>query len=230
MKMGNLNISGVKLGTTDVDLYLGDKILYKELEYIESTGQQFIATTDVYGPWNSSNDYGYWDAGSEYKIEIKALSYETGQTNQAALVSINGDSGPTIYNNGANPKGVTWKFPQPSLSYFSNVSPAVTDRQAKLFNFDTVGEGTVIYQCHTTSNNFKSYGIALFGRVNSNIEQTDRKIKAKLYYCRIYKDNVLLLDFIPVQTFKGDIGLYDKVNGKFIKSYEGTPFIAGPEI
>jgi hypothetical protein len=70
----------------------------------------------------------------------------------------------------------------------------------------------------------------LFGRAKANINDTDRRIKAKLYYCRIYKDDVLLMDFIPVRTFKGDIGLYDKVNHKFIKSYEGTPFIAGPEI
>jgi len=71
MKIGNIDVRGVKLGTSDVDLYLGDKILYKELEYIESTGQQIVATTDVYGEWNINNNYGYHDEGSTYKIEIK---------------------------------------------------------------------------------------------------------------------------------------------------------------
>ena len=71
MKIGNLNVSGVKLGTTNVDLYLGDRILYKELEYIESTGQQIVVTTDVYGEWDANHNYGFHDEGSTYKIEIK---------------------------------------------------------------------------------------------------------------------------------------------------------------
>ena len=71
MKIGNENISSIKLGAADVDLYLGDKMLYKELEYIESTGQQIVATTDVYGEWNINNNYGYYEEGSTYKIEIK---------------------------------------------------------------------------------------------------------------------------------------------------------------
>jgi hypothetical protein len=39
MRTGNLDISSVKLGTADVDLYLGDILLnrYELLEYISST-------------------------------------------------------------------------------------------------------------------------------------------------------------------------------------------------
>ena len=79
MKIGNVDVRGVKLGTSDVDLYLGDKILYKELEYIESTGQQIVATTDVYGEWDINNNYGYYEENSTYKIEIK---YYAEQSNQ----------------------------------------------------------------------------------------------------------------------------------------------------
>jgi hypothetical protein len=167
---------------------------------------------------------------SVYKIEFKAYVQESGQVTQAALVTINDDYGPTIYCNSTNPKGVCWKFPQVSLAYFSNISPQLSNREARLFWFNNIGESTVQYRCTTTNDAYKPYGITLFGRAKPNIEETDRRIKAKLYYCKIYKDDVLLLDFIPVKTFKGDIGLYDKVNGKFIKSYEGTPFVAGPEI
>lgn len=45
MRIGNIDVRSIKLGTSDVDLYLGDKILYKKLE---STEQQ-VVTTDVYG-------------------------------------------------------------------------------------------------------------------------------------------------------------------------------------
>ena len=231
MKIGNENISSIKLGAADVDLYLGDKILYKELEYIESTGQQIVATTDVYSEWNINNNYGYYEEGSTYKIEIKYYAVESGQENQAALMSINQDYGPTIYHNTSNPKGMSWKFPSVSLTYFENISPTpLSNRQYKLSNFGVIGESTVEWRCIKNNPEYNAFGIALFGRVNTNILDTDRKIKARLYYCKIYKDDVLQLDFIPVRTFKGDIGLYDKVNHKFIKSYEGTPFIAGPEI
>jgi hypothetical protein len=124
MKIGNENISSIKLGAADVNLYLGDKILYKELEYIESTGQQIVATTDVYSEWDINNNYGYYEEGSTYKIEIKYYAVESGQENQAALMSINGDYGPTIYHNTANPKGMCWKFPSASLTYFENISPS----------------------------------------------------------------------------------------------------------
>jgi hypothetical protein len=35
MRIGNENISSVKLGAADVDLYLGDELLYKGLESSE---------------------------------------------------------------------------------------------------------------------------------------------------------------------------------------------------
>ena len=231
MKIGNKNISSIKLGAADVNLYLGDKILYKELEYIESTGQQIVATTDVYGEWNSNNNYGYYEEGSTYKIEIKYYAERSDQQEQAALMAINEDYGPTIYHSTVNPAGICWKFPSASLTYFQNISPTpLSNRQYKLFNFGEIGESTVEWSCIKNKPEYNAFGIGLFGRVKTNILDTDRKIKARLYYCKIYKNDILQLDFIPVKTFKGDIGLYDKVNHKFIKSYEGTPFIAGPEI
>jgi hypothetical protein len=106
----------------------------------------------------------------------------------------------------------------------------LSNRMIRLTPFGAVAESTVEWRCINNNPEYNAFGIALFGRVKTNISDTDRKIKARLYYCKIYKNNILQLDFIPVQTFKGDIGLYDKVNHKFIKSYEGTPFIAGPEV
>lgn len=231
MKIGNLNISGVKLGTTNVDLYLGDKLLYKELEYIESTGQQIVATTDVYGEWDANRNYGYYEENSTYKIEIKYYVEQSGQVDQAALMAINEDYGPTIFHNTANPVGMCWKFPNASTPYFRNISPTpLTNRMIRLEWFGKVAESTVEWRCIKANSEYDAFGIALFGRIKANISDSDRRIKAKLYYCKIYKNDILQLDFIPVQTFKGDVGLYDKVNHKFIKSYEGTPFVAGPEI
>ena len=238
--MGNLllnnNAISAKLGTKDVKLYMGESLIpqkYNKIEYIESTGEQFIATTDVYGEWNSDTDYGFWDIGSQYKIQIKYYVYKDNQTQQAALISSNGDLAPTLYHNTTNPAGMYWKFPSDSLTYYDYVQPSgseVTNRQKKMADFNEVSESEIIYSCVSNKEEYKSYGIMLFARALRPITDTDRKIKARLYYCKIYKDDVLLMDFIPVKTFDNEVGLYDKVNNAFIKSYEGTPFIAGPNI
>lgn len=236
--MGNLllnnNAISAKLGTKDVKLYMGELLIpqkYSKIEYIESTGQQIIATTDVYGEWDSTRDYGFYNEGSTYKIEIKYYVEQSGQVEQATLMAINEDHGPTIFHNLNNPLGMCWKFPSTSLTYFENVSPTpLSNRMIRLSWFGNIAESTVEWRCIKNNPEYDAYGIALFGRVMPNILDTDRKIKARLYYCKIYKDDVLLMDFIPVKTSDGEAGLFDKVNNKFIKSYEGTPFIAGPEI
>lgn len=146
-------------------------------------------------------------------------------------MAINEDYGPTLFHNTAGNPGIYWKFPSASLDYFQNISPTpLSNRMIRLTPFGAITESTVEWRCINNNPEYNAFGIALLGRVKANISDTDRRIRAKLYYCKIYKNDILQLDLIPVQTFKGDIGLYDKVNHKFIKSYEGTPFIAGPEI
>lgn len=52
-----------------------------------------------------------------------------------------------------------------------------------------------------------------------------QSIKAKIYSCKIYENNTLVRDFIPVlQVSTRRYGLWDKVEGKFYVSPNGTPF------
>lgn len=53
----------------------------------------------------------------------------------------------------------------------------------------------------------------------------------RLYSCKIYNDDVLVRDYVPVKRKRdSSIGLYDKVNRVFYTSITTSNFVSGPEI
>lgn len=54
--------------------------------------------------------------------------------------------------------------------------------------------------------------------------------KSKIYCCKIYDNGMLVRDFIPCQTTGGAIGLWDDVNSVFYGNAGTGTFTAGPEI
>lgn len=70
--------------------------------------------------------------------------------------------------------------------------------------------------------------LAIFARRNQD-NTVSYPIKMILYYFKIYSNNVLVRDFIPVR--KGNIGyLYDKISGKLFGNKGTGSFILGPDI
>lgn len=58
--------------------------------------------------------------------------------------------------------------------------------------------------------------------------QPDEFAKAKIYYVRIYENDILVRDFVPVSR-NFEIGLWDNVYGVFYSNSGSGEFIAGPE-
>ena len=54
--------------------------------------------------------------------------------------------------------------------------------------------------------------------------------RGKLYYAKIYENDVLIRDFIPVLDFNGIPCMYDKVENKFYYNQGTGNFIAGPTL
>lgn len=55
--------------------------------------------------------------------------------------------------------------------------------------------------------------------------------KGRVYYCKIYDNNVLVRDFIPVYNKQdGTIGLYDLLNGKFYVNQGTGTFLKGADV
>ena len=55
-------------------------------------------------------------------------------------------------------------------------------------------------------------------------------IAAKLYSCQLYDNGTLVRDFVPCKNASGAVGLYDTVEGQFYANAGTGTFTAGPEI
>lgn len=53
---------------------------------------------------------------------------------------------------------------------------------------------------------------------NTNGAVDDRKLSAKIYSCKIYSNDILIRDFVPVKNDEDVVGLYDFVERKFYKN------------
>jgi hypothetical protein len=183
---------------------------YTELEYIQSSGTQYIDTgfkpnqdtrvvtkfdmiqTDTTWRklWGSASgtydlDFALWNDGT-----TKLQSYYGTKTNNTVPItsmSLNVDANKNI-----------WKY------------------SGKTITFD--------------KNNFTcAYSMYVFN-VNKDDHPEYLPGMMKLYLFKIYDNDVLVRDFIPCKNPSGTVGLYDSVNNQFYQNAGSGTFIAGPEI
>lgn len=183
---------------------------YTELEYIQSSGTQYIDTgfkpnqdsrvvtkfdmiqTDTAWRklWGSGSgsydlDFALWNAGT-----TKLQSYYVTKTNNTVPItdmSLNVDANKNI-----------WKYSGETITFDKN-------------NFTC------------------AYSMYIF---NVNKDDNPKYLPGmmKLYLFKIYDNDVLVRDFIPCKNPSGTIGLYDSVNNQFYQNAGTGTFIAGPEI
>ena len=70
--------------------------------------------------------------------------------------------------------------------------------------------------------------MVLFG-INTNGSIT-KSTGAKMYSCQIYDNGTLIRDYVPCKNIGGAFGLYDMVNGAFYQNAGSGAFTAGEEI
>ena len=183
---------------------------YTELEYIQSSGTQYIDTgfkpnqdsrvvakfdmiqTDTAWRklWGSGSgsynlDFALWNSGT-----TKLQSYYGTKNNNAVLItdmSLNVDANKNI-----------WKYSGETITFDKN-------------NFTC------------------AYSMYIFN-VNKDDNSQYLPGMMKLYLFKIYDNDVLVRDFIPCKNPSGAIGLYDTVNNQFYQNAGSGTFIAGPEI
>lgn len=183
---------------------------YTELEYIQSSGTQYIDTgfkpnqdtrvvtkfdmiqTDTTWRklWGSASgtydlDFALWNDGT-----TKLQSYYGTKTNNTVPItsmSLNVDANKNI-----------WKYSGETITFDKN-------------NF------TCAYSMYVFNVNKDDHPEYLPGMM-------------KLYLFKIYDNDVLVRDFIPCKNPSGTVGLYDSVNNQFYQNAGSGTFIAGPEI
>jgi len=179
---------------------------YKQLEYIESTGTQYIDT----GVKSNSNI----KLDGEFYGEYSDVCWYGGRNlNYIGIYNYNGRFDWLYYNGTGNSIVVN-----PDTNEWHTVS-----HSKKLYIDDELiyEYGDVEY---TTD-----YNIYIFAGNNSNVNWSNSSIRIKII--KIYENNIIIRNFIPAQRDSdGAIGLYDSVNDVFYENAGTGEFVAGPVV
>lgn len=182
---------------------------YKRLEYIQSSGTQYINTgfkpnnnTRVVmdllytGSESISNEFGAWNS-----------------SNNASFISL------TTGKNNLYP-------------FYGNTSKQVSADRTARHTVDM--DKNVVKMNGTTMITFDQMSFQciypMFLCCFNNVGATENMTSMRIYSCQIYDNGTLVRDFIPCQTTSGDIGLLDDVNSVFYGNAGTGTFTAGPVV
>lgn len=191
---------------------------YTELEYIQSSGTQYI-------------DTGYVITSENMKVVIK-FAYTAAHSDATLFGSeTTGITGSGEYS--ICPYGNPQFFVGGSKSLKSAYEPSLNE----VCTLDiTANNGTLTDIWNGTRQNSQSYtqslnhtySVAVYG--NNISGAVTQKVSMKLYSFQIYDGNALVRDYIPCKNPDSTIGLYDLVNSVFYTNAGSGIFVAGPEI
>lgn len=193
---------------------------YQEVEYIESTGEQYIDTGFIlyvnngffidFVPENdptSSNAPNYINAGGSGGVSDER-------------VQIN-----TYVRSGTNLSG--------ELQFFDkkNIDPKIIKNQRTTISvidkFLTYGNGTTEELVTSYANPTKT-SMIIFASYNQALTQIYRFSKMKLYNLKLYNSNEVVRDYIPCyRKSDGEIGLYEIIEGRFLTNQGSGTFNKG---
>lgn len=189
---------------------------YTELEYIQSTGTQYINT-------------GFMPNGkSKIAMNLTPLS----DSSNACFFCARNETSATA--------GTTYTAFYLSSNYYrfdfygkSGQSDGV-DAVGTNINIEAsggvckIGSKTITNAASTAASSMP--WILLASARTSSISDLANMATAKLYSCQIYDNGALVRNFIPCKNLSGEIGLYDAVNGQFYANAGTGTFTAGPVV
>lgn len=183
---------------------------YIELQYIQSSGTQYIDTG--YKPNNNTRvqcRFELLESGRAYGVFGSRIAYQ----NTAFDLFANGQNSSKYFQD----------------DYGSNVNAPMASTLGiyeidKNKNVTNINGNIYTFPSSTFQSNYNMYilGINTAGSTNNQLGSL------KIYSCQIYDNDTLIRDFVPCKTIDGVIGLYDVVNSVFYTNAGTGSFIAGP--
>lgn len=193
---------------------------YVQIDYIESTGTQYINTS--FTPKGSSRivmDCELTDVSktSCFFCARNRASSTDSMSNTSFL--INGQYRRDYYG----------------TSKSTTASYAANQRFIVDANKETVTYGsdyTLSFTSTSTSSPMPCIlmASAALGTTSGSVSSLANYASMKLYSCQIYDNGILVRDFVPCKTDSGELGLYDNVNGRFYANAGTGTFIAGADV
>ena len=200
---------------------------FRQVEYIESTGTQYIDTGLLAKDYS---DINCEIKGNYIKVEPTKTIFGAGNNNTWYLIGIL--FGVRDFGAQKGTAGTEVKF-------------CSADLKEHIFTLDL--KNGVAYLDNDLQINLSNNGnkidknYILFSNMNGN-EWTTAASSFSMKYCKIIKDEVLIRNFVPCycittvtniygeQSSPGTKGMYDTVEGKFYTNQGTGEFIAGPEV
>lgn len=190
---------------------------YKQLEYIQSDGTQYIDTV-VIGNQNTNT-------------EAKFVLTELTQNNN--ILSAYGSSSNTrsylISSSGTNYLRLGYGSELQSSSIIAEINTEYIFKTNITSTSQEIIVNNVSALTINTTQTFASSSLTIFANNNNGTKQNYSK--ANLYYLKIFDGTTLVRNFIPCyRTSDNEIGLYDRVNGVFYTNSGTGSFTAGGEV
>lgn len=184
---------------------------YTKLAYLQSSGEQYI-------------DTGY-KPNQNTKLEIKFFSYNrVGSTGICVTDQTWGSNGFGIWDNAIGVDDYTAYYDTGySDTSIDNSRYLIT---AVLTNNSFSKNGSIVKTFGPYNDFSCPYNITMFCLNRGGA--TSYYASVRIYYCKIYENDILVRDYIPVKK-DGIAGMYDKIGKKFYSNSGTGTFIEGPE-
>ena len=208
--MGKVTISGGR-----VDMKKPDSLPsgYTKLEYIESTGTQYINTQ--FKP----------NQNTRVVMDAQMIGTVTSGVNPAYFACCNP---PTYFRciKGSSAMTLNWEYGTTYNLGWAMGSTGFNRRRIIDANGRscTIDGTTQSYSAQTFQINYPIYLLA-----DNTAGTTSYFASARLYSCQIYDNGTLIRDFVPCADTSGNIGVYDLVNKQFYTNAGSGAFI-GSEV
>jgi len=192
----------------------GGRIDYETLNYIESSGTQYI-NADI-------------TVNSNFKVEANA-AYTSTDGVQMLFGAQNANDSDRAFMLGKAASAITNCYAYYNFSYeavktmsgadWLNQHTYTLDRNKVIIDGETVK--TWQSESWDTRTNLYLVGVSRTGVLSY-------ATSAKLYGCKVWEDDVLVRDFVPVRNiYTGEIGLWDNVTQRFFGNSGTGSFLAG---
>lgn len=188
---------------------------YTELEYIESTGTQFLNTKYRVKPT------------TEIDILLEVTGYDTANDWNGLFGARTAINNSDCFAGFVNKSTYILAFNYGGADYAVNGTAVSGER-------NITNKGKTFYQngsaLYTFSGNL-SNGNYDFYLCAANLAGQARFSKQKLKYCRLYENGAIVHEYIPAKRKSDNVlGVYDVVSNTFITNAGTGTFIAGAEV
>lgn len=206
---------------------------YTKLNYIESTGNQYI-DTGYY--WTSETVQIVMDAYITSNASNQSLfgneePYE-GSNRYFAIIPHGSNGSFNIYTGTGSvtivSTGLNTRFTLDCSTAGNKLTTKLNGTQISSVAYS----GTIKTYANSLSTDASKGKIYIFANHNSKNNgagPTQNIGGMRLYSFKMYDNGVMVRNFIPCKNASGEIGLYDMVYDNFYKSPQGTAFTAGVE-